>query len=90
MSDLMNRLGNCKNYHQGKFKRVLCVCSAGLLRSPTTDLEAMLKSHNLTKKVLNLGIPDNFAYRDPKLVRMIKANYDAISSGEAEEDKSDD
>lgn len=38
MSDryLMNRLGNCKNYHQGAFKRVLCVCSAGLLRSPTT------------------------------------------------------
>jgi len=32
---LMNRLANCKNHYQGKYKRVLCVCSAGLLRSPT-------------------------------------------------------
>jgi len=32
---LMNRLANCGNSFQGKTKRVLCVCSAGLLRSPT-------------------------------------------------------
>lgn len=32
----MNRLHNCTNPHQGKAKRVLCLCSAGLLRSPTT------------------------------------------------------
>jgi predicted protein tyrosine phosphatase len=32
---LMNRLGNCKNPYQTQAKRVLCVCSAGLLRSPT-------------------------------------------------------
>ena len=31
-----NRLYNCKNPYQGKAKKVLCVCSAGLLRSPTT------------------------------------------------------
>jgi predicted protein tyrosine phosphatase len=31
-----NRLYNCTNPAQGKIKRVLCVCSAGLLRSPTT------------------------------------------------------
>lgn len=30
-----NRLHNCKNPYQGEFKKVLCVCSAGLLRSPT-------------------------------------------------------
>lgn len=30
-----NRLGNAKNPYQGDFKKVLCVCSAGLLRSPT-------------------------------------------------------
>jgi len=34
--DNMNRLFNCSNPYQGKSKRVLCVCSAGLLRSPTT------------------------------------------------------
>jgi len=33
---LMNRLSNSHNEWQGEFKRVLCVCSAGLLRSPTT------------------------------------------------------
>lgn len=31
-----NRKWNCKNPYQGKSRRVLCVCSAGLLRSPTT------------------------------------------------------
>jgi len=31
----MNRLANSKNQYQGNYKRVLCVCSAGLLRSPT-------------------------------------------------------
>lgn len=30
-----NRLHNCTNPYQGKTKKVLCVCSAGLLRSPT-------------------------------------------------------
>lgn len=30
-----NRMWNIKNPHQGKRKKVLCVCSAGLLRSPT-------------------------------------------------------
>lgn len=32
---LMNRLGNAKNPYQGDAKKVLCLCSAGLLRSPT-------------------------------------------------------
>lgn len=31
-----NRLGNAKNFYQTDVKKVLCVCSAGLLRSPTT------------------------------------------------------
>lgn len=31
----MNRIYNADNPNQGSFKRVLCVCSAGLLRSPT-------------------------------------------------------
>jgi len=30
-----NRLHNCTNPNQGSYKKVLCVCSAGLLRSPT-------------------------------------------------------
>lgn len=31
----MNRAGNISNRYQTPAKRVLCVCSAGLLRSPT-------------------------------------------------------
>lgn len=31
----LNRLANAQNPFQGDAKRVLCVCSAGLLRSPT-------------------------------------------------------
>lgn len=31
----MNQMGNAANKHQGPAKRVLCVCSAGMLRSPT-------------------------------------------------------
>lgn len=31
-----NRLANLQNIYQTAAKRVLCVCSAGLLRSPTT------------------------------------------------------
>ena len=30
-----NQIHNVKNEHQGDRKKVLCVCSAGLLRSPT-------------------------------------------------------
>lgn len=30
-----NRIWNIKNPYQGDAKKVLCVCSAGLLRSPT-------------------------------------------------------
>jgi len=32
---MMNKLANCHNMFQGEAKKVLCVCSAGLLRSPT-------------------------------------------------------
>lgn len=35
MSVARNRLANVGNKFQGKRKKVLCVCSAGLLRSPT-------------------------------------------------------
>ncbi len=31
----MKYIGNLSNEHQGSYKKVLCVCSAGMLRSPT-------------------------------------------------------
>jgi predicted protein tyrosine phosphatase len=119
----MNRLGNCTNPFQGDTKKVLCVCSAGLLRSPTAAvvlsqepfnyntraagiaeeyalipvddvllqwadeivcmdsyqqgiLEDKLEAFdNFKTKVICLNIPDSFAYRDPKLINLIKERY---------------
>lgn len=120
----MNRLGNSKNYNQGEYKKVLCVCSAGLLRSPTAafvlsqepynfntrsiglvddyalirldpvllrwadeivcmtqDQKAELEHHlndwypKENKPVICLNIEDDFRYRDPELIELIKKNY---------------
>ena len=35
---MRNRIWNVKNPYQGDAKKVLCVCSAGLLRSPTAAI----------------------------------------------------
>lgn len=43
---LMNRLANSSNGFQGEYKRVLCVCSAGLLRSPTAAFVLSQKPYN--------------------------------------------
>ncbi len=123
----MNRLHLAGNPYQTTVKKVLCVCSAGLLRSPTTaviqaghpwnfntraagvydsalipvdpvlvqwaseivcmedyhadvirikfkdDLEAGVAG--VRPKSITLGILDNFAYRDPKLINHIKEAY---------------
>lgn len=121
----MNRIGNAGNRFQGDFKRVLCVCSAGLLRSPTAalvlaqepfnfntravgasqeyalipldsvhvhwadEIVTMEKSHTLlvkefihkvglvehAPKIVQLDIPDNYEYRNPELIELIKERY---------------
>lgn len=112
-----NALWNCQNPYQGSYKRVLTVCSAGLLRSPTiawvlsnsTDYncraagihdyalvqvddvlikwadaiicaETSIKDHIVRefsnvlehRIIYDLEIPDNFAYRDPELIKIIE------------------
>lgn len=116
MSEI-NRMYNCRNPYQGDYKRVLCVCSAGLLRSPTTafvlsnepfnfntraagidaghalvvvdavllewadeivcmdEYQKKLLETRTDKPVYNLRIGDNFAYRDARLIALIKKNY---------------
>lgn len=113
----MNRLHNSKNMHQGTHKKVLCVCSAGLLRSPTAALILAQEPYNFNTRAVGLetdfalvpiddvllewadevvcmtqeqgatlkkmgaknlkilNVPDNFAYRDPELIELIKAAY---------------
>lgn len=118
-----NRLGNVGNKYQGAYKHVLCVCSAGLLRSPTAalvlarppfdfntraaglseefalivvdevliawadEIVCMSDSQRLKvearvpnrlrdlKRVVSLGIPDIYAYRDPELMTLIAQKY---------------
>lgn len=128
---LMNRLGNVNNPYQRtkQYKRVVCVCSAGLLRSPTAAVvlagdpwnyntravgvipefalvslddvllewadefvcmtweqagvvECRLALADLKTPVVALNIPDNFAYRDPELVRLISEGYIAFQASQ--------
>ena len=51
---LMNRLANCSNKYQGKYKRVLCVCSAGLLRSPTAAWVLSNEPYNFNTRAAGL------------------------------------
>jgi predicted protein tyrosine phosphatase len=116
------------NSYQGDYKRVVCVCTAGILRSPTAALvlsrnpynyntrcagvdpncalvhvsrellfwaneivcmevwHANQIFHKLTeyefiRKVTVLDIEDKYAYRDSKLMRLIKEKYDEKTLG---------
>lgn len=52
-----NRIGNSANSFQGAYKRVLCVCSAGLLRSPTTAVVLSQAPYNFNTRAAGL-VPD--------------------------------
>ena len=116
--------GVYSNSYQGDYKRVLTVCSANMLRSPTiavvlsmppydyntrsagthsfalvpvtedllmwadevvcADTEHALiirdklMEYQLDKPIVNLRIPDNYEYRNPELIMMIRRRYDEI------------
>jgi predicted protein tyrosine phosphatase len=124
----MKNYGIYSNNFQGDYKRVLTVCSANMLRSPTialvlsmepyncntrsagvagfalipvtdellfwadeivcadtehaTAINAKLMSLNLDKPIVNLRIPDNYEYRNPDLIEMIKRRYDNCTTKE--------
>lgn len=54
-----NRKYNASNPSQGKFKRVLCVCSAGLLRSPTAAWVLSNEPYNFNTR--SAGLAEAFA-----------------------------
>lgn len=58
-SYLDNRKRNSGNPYQGEFKRVLCVCSAGLLRSPTAAMVLSQDPFNFNTRAA--GIVPNYA-----------------------------
>ena len=61
MNVKMNRLANVNNLYQHihKHKRVLCVCSAGLLRSPTAALVLSMEPFNFNTRAA--GVVPEFA-----------------------------
>lgn len=46
----LNRLANVHNKYQGTYKKVLCVCSAGLLRSPTAAIVLAAEPFNFNTR----------------------------------------
>lgn len=52
----MNQLGNIRNPYQGISDRVLCVCSAGLLRSPS--MTVVLQAEPFNKNCRAAGTED--------------------------------
>lgn len=63
-----NRLWNCKNPHQGDSKKVLCVCSAGLLRSPTAA-KVLWKEYGYNTRACGLDVGHALIPIDEVLVR---------------------
>ena len=55
----MNRMSTVHNRYQGDYKRVLCVCSAGLLRSPTAALVLAQDPYNYNTRAV--GVTQDFA-----------------------------
>ena len=51
---IMNRIANCGNKYQRSFKKVLCVCSAGLLRSPTAAVVLSQEPYNYNTRAAGL------------------------------------
>lgn len=51
----MNRIANATNPFQGDFKRVLCCCSAGLLRSPTAAVVLSQDPFNFNTRACGLA-----------------------------------
>ena len=121
---MFERMQNSRNPWQGDAKKVLAVCSAGLLRSPTLA-EILIKTYKFNARavgvdayqalipldqvhiqwadeIIFLGhpvmftalrtfknalqgktchlfeIPDNYSFRDPKLVRLLKKKCKSI------------
>ena len=53
------RMANCKNGYQGNYPRVLCVCSAGILRSATTSWILSNEPYNCNTR--NCGVYADYA-----------------------------
>lgn len=82
---MKNRIANCGNKFQGQNKKVLCVCSAGLLRSPTAAWVLSNKPYEFNTRCA--GCVDEYAlirveevllHWADEIVCMEKAHLDVI------------
>lgn len=78
-----NRLHNATNPLQGPYKRILCVCSAGLLRSPTMAFVLGQMGHNARAvgSVPNyalIPIDEVLIYWAQEIVFVNKENHDDV------------
>ena len=55
----MNRIWNARNPHQGEYLKVLCVCSAGILRSATLAVILSQDPYNYNTRAV--GLDPNYA-----------------------------
>ena len=123
----MNKYGIHSNRFQGDYKRVLTVCSANMLRSPTMAVVLAAEPYNfntrsagvsgyalihvtedllvwcdevvcadtehalwirdkmmewmIDKPIIDLQIPDQYEYRNPELIELIKERYEQRTAG---------
>ena len=65
---MFNRMGNAHNHHQGIMPRILCVCSAGLLRSPTLAWVLSNPPYNCNTRAV--GVSEEYALIPIELVHL--------------------
>jgi len=81
-----NRIANVHNKYQRteKFRRILCVCSAGLLRSPTMAFVLSQPPYNANTRAVGCDIEYALIPIDDALVEwadeIVCANYDHLES----------
>lgn len=81
---LNNRLHNSTNPNQGPYKRILCVCSAGLLRSPTMAFVLSQMGHNSRAAGSSPGfalipVDDVLIHWADQIVYVNKENYEEVT-----------
>lgn len=80
-----NRLHNATNPNQGPYKRILCVCSAGLLRSPTMAFVLSQMGHNSRAAgsvpgYALIAVDDVLIHWADQIVYVNKENYEDVKN----------
>lgn len=85
-----NQLGNVRNPYQGPVKKVLCVCSAGLLRSPSmadllhAEFGLNTRACGSSKDFALIPITEALIYWAEEIVFVNHDNYDDLDEEEKE------